>query len=52
MKRIFKIILWPLIMFKNILDAGWWAEKIWNKTNMEEKVQGSNTKTGSTINLN
>lgn len=41
MKRIFKIILWPLIMFKNILDAGWWAEKIWNKTNMEEKVQGS-----------
>ena len=41
MKRIFKIILWPLIMFKNILDAGWWAEKIWTKNNLEEKVQGS-----------
>jgi len=40
-KRIFKIILWPLIMFKNILDAGWWAEKIWTKNNLEEKVQGS-----------
>ena len=41
MKRIFKIMLWPLIMFKNILDAGWWAEKIWTKNNLEEKVQGS-----------
>ena len=36
-----RILLWPLIMLKNILSANWWANKIWQKTNMEEKVQGS-----------
>lgn len=28
-------------MFKNILDANWWANKITDKTNMEEKIQKS-----------
>tara|TARA_Y100000385_G_scaffold102655_1_gene106090 strand:- start:573 stop:836 length:264 start_codon:yes stop_codon:yes gene_type:complete len=41
MRKILLILLWPFIMFKNILSADWWAEKIWTKTNMEEKVQGS-----------
>ena len=36
-----RILLWPVIMLKNILSANWWADKIWQKTNMEEKVQGS-----------
>ena len=36
-----RILLWPLIMLKNILSANWWANKIWQKTNMEDKVQGS-----------
>ena len=35
--KILRIIFWPLIMFKNILDANWWANKITDKTNMEEK---------------
>ena len=41
MKKLLKFIFWPLIMLKNILDANWWANKIVDKTNMEEKIQGS-----------
>ena len=41
MKKMLKFIFWPLIMLKNILDANWWANKIADKTNMEEKIQGS-----------
>jgi len=41
MRKILLILLWPFIMLKNILSANWWAEKIWNKTNMGEKVEGS-----------
>jgi hypothetical protein len=41
MKKLLKFIFWPLIMLKNILDANWWANKIADKTNMEEKIQGS-----------
>ena len=41
MIKILRIIFWPLIMFKNVLDANWWANKITDKTNMEEKIQKS-----------
>ena len=41
MKKLLKFMFWPLIMLKNILDANWWANKIVDKTNMEEKIQGS-----------
>ena len=41
MIKILRIIFWPLIMFKNILDANWWSNKITDKTNMEEKIQKS-----------
>ena len=39
--KILKIIFWPLIMLKNILDPNYWAGKIIDKTNMEEKVKTS-----------
>ena len=41
MIRFLKIIFWPLIMLKNILDHNWWSEKIINKTKMNEKVEQS-----------
>ena len=39
--KILKIIFWPLIMLKNILDHNWWTEKIINKTKLDEKVEQS-----------
>jgi len=39
--KIIRFIFWPLIMLKNILDPNWWAGKIIDKTNMEEKVTTS-----------
>ena len=39
--RILRIIFWPLIMLKNILDPNWWAEKIGNKTGAYEKAHNS-----------
>jgi len=39
--KIIKIIFWPLIMLKNILDHNWWSEKIIDKTKLDEKVEQS-----------
>ena len=39
--KILRIILWPFKMLSNILSANYWANKIADKTNMHEKVQGS-----------
>ena len=39
--KILKIILWPLIMLKNILDGNWWANKIGNKTGVYDKAHNS-----------
>ena len=39
--KILKIILWPLIMLKNILDGNYWAEKIGNKTGAYDKAHNS-----------
>lgn len=36
-----KILMWPLIMLKNIIDPNWWAEKIGNKTGAYEKAHNS-----------
>ena len=41
MRKILVILLWPFKMLSNLLSANWWANIIWQKTNMEEKVQGS-----------
>ena len=41
MLKIIKIILWPLIMLKNILDGNYWAEKIGNKTGAYDKAHNS-----------
>ena len=39
--KILRIIFWPLIMLKNILDGNWWAEKIGNKSGAYEKAHNS-----------
>ena len=39
--KILKILFWPLIMLKNILDHNWWSEKIIDKTKLDEKVKQS-----------
>ena len=39
--KILKIILWPFKMLSDILSANWWANKIADKTNMDEKIQKS-----------
>ena len=39
--KILKIILWPLIMLKNILDPNYWANKIGNKTGAYDKAHNS-----------
>ena len=39
--KILRIIFWPLIMLKNILDGNWWADKIGNKTGMYDKAHNS-----------
>ena len=41
MRKILVILLWPFKMLSNLLSANWWANIIWQKTDMEEKVQGS-----------
>lgn len=39
--KILRIIFWPLIMLKNILDGNWWAEKIGDKSGAYEKAHNS-----------
>ena len=39
--KILKIILWPLIMLKNILDPNYWASKIGKKTGAYDKAHNS-----------
>jgi len=39
--KILRIILWPLIMLKNILDPNYWASKIGNKTGAYDKAHNS-----------
>ena len=39
--KILKIIMWPFIMLKNILDGNYWAEKIGNKTGAYDKAHNS-----------
>ena len=39
--KILKIIMWPFIMVKNILDCNYWAEKIGNKTGAYDKAHNS-----------
>ena len=34
MKKIIKIIFWPLIMLKNILDPNWWAGLVGEKSGL------------------
>jgi|3_EtaG_2_1085321.scaffolds.fasta_scaffold00960_1 hypothetical protein len=36
-----RIILWPLITLKNILNGNWWAEKIGNKTGIYDMAAES-----------
>tara|TARA_Y100001937_G_scaffold30464_1_gene43801 strand:+ start:4654 stop:4908 length:255 start_codon:yes stop_codon:yes gene_type:complete len=39
--KILKIIFWPLIMLKNILDPNYWAEKIFRRSGLEKKAKES-----------
>jgi len=39
--KLLRIIFWPLIMLKNILDGNWWAEKIGDKSGAYEKAHNS-----------
>ena len=39
--KILRIIFWPLIMLKNILDGNWWAENIGDKSGAYEKAHNS-----------
>ena len=41
MRKILVILLWPFKMLSNLLSANWWANIIWQKTDMKKKVQGS-----------
>jgi len=41
MMKILKIIFWPLIMLKNILDPNFWAHLIGDKTGLYDKAKGS-----------
>ena len=41
MKLIFKILLWPLVTLKNILDPNYWASKIGEKTGVYDKARKS-----------
>ena len=33
-----KIIMWPFVMLKNIVDPNYWANKIGNKTDAYDKA--------------
>ena len=39
--KILRIIFWPLIMLKNILDPNWWAERIGEKSGAYDKAKNS-----------
>ena len=39
--KILRIIFWPLIMLKNILDPNWWAERIGEKSGAYDKARNS-----------
>lgn len=39
--KLLRIIFWPLIMLKNILDGNWWADKIGEKSGAYEKARNS-----------
>ena len=39
--KILRIIFWPLIMIKNILDPNYWAHKMGNKSGAYEKAHNS-----------
>lgn len=41
MKRIFKILVWPLVTLKNILDGNYWAHKIGEKSGAYDKARNS-----------
>ncbi len=41
MKRIFKILIWPLVTLKNILDPNYWASKIGEKSGAYDKARNS-----------
>jgi hypothetical protein len=41
--KVFKIIMWPFTMLKNILDPNYWASKIGNKTGAYDKAYNSKT---------
>jgi len=40
-KRIFKILVWPLVTLKNILDGNYWAHKIGEKSGAYDKARNS-----------
>ena len=42
--RILRIIFWPLIMLKNILDPNWWAEHVGEKSGAYDKARNSKLK--------
>ena len=39
--KILRIIFWPLITLKNILDPNWWAERIGEKSGAYDKAKNS-----------
>ena len=39
--KILRIIFWPLIMIKNILDPNWWAGHIGEKSGTYDKARNS-----------
>ena len=39
--KILRIIFWPLIMLKNILDGNWWADKIGEKSGAYDRARNS-----------
>ena len=39
--KILRIIFWPLIMIKNILDPNYWAHKIGKKSGAYDKARNS-----------
>ena len=41
MMKILKIIFWPLIMLKNILDPNFWAYLIGDTSGLYDKAKGS-----------
>ena len=45
--KILRIIFWPLIMIKNILDPNWWAEHIGEKSGAYDKARNSKIRNGT-----